>query len=112
MELVVRVTIKQLLLYLHCASESEVPGYPGVSTGESLFRMPNDKLRAMIWLVGHQVLLSRHITVAVGVGVRIRVTIKQICKQVPRVVVRTKSALLLLYCVYLIANSQVCCHAY
>ena len=64
MELAIGVTIRQLLLHLNCSSEFEAPGDAGVSAGESLLGVPNDMLRARLWLVGHQVLLSRQITVA------------------------------------------------
>ena len=80
MELAIGVTIRQLLLHLNCASEFEAPGDAGVSAGESLLGVPNDKLRARLWLVGYQVLLSRKIMVAVGLSVRIRATIRQIGK--------------------------------
>ena len=49
---------------------------------------------------------------AVGVNVRIRATIRQVGKQVPLVVVQAESALLLLHCVHLNTNSQVCGYAY
>ena len=88
MELAISVTIRQFLLHLHCASELEALGHAGVSPGESLLGVPNDELRTRLWLVGHKVLLSRQITVAVGVSVRIRATIKQVGKQVPLDVVR------------------------
>ena len=52
------------------------------------------------------------VTVAVGVDVRIRETIRQVGKQVQLVVVEKKLALLLLHGVYLKTNSQICCHAY
>ena len=94
MEHAVGVAIRQLL-HLHCASEFEAPGDAGVFSGESLLGVLNDQLRARLWLVGHQVLLSRQITVAVGVGVRSRATIRQIGKQVPLVVVRAESTLFL-----------------
>ena len=53
MKLAISVAIRQLLFHLHCASEFEALGYAGVSSGESLFGVPNDKLRARLWLVGH-----------------------------------------------------------
>ena len=53
MELAVSVSIRQLLLHFHCASEFEAPGDAGVSAGESLFGVPNDQLRARLWLVGY-----------------------------------------------------------
>ena len=53
MKLAVSVAIRQLLFHLHCASEFEALGNAGVSLGESLFGVPNDKLRARLWLVGH-----------------------------------------------------------
>ena len=93
MELAVSVTIRLLLLCLHCASEFETPSEAGVSYGESLLGVLNDKLRARLWLVGHQVLFSRQITVAVGVGFQIRVTICKVRKQVPLVVIRAESSL-------------------
>ena len=49
---------------------------------------------------------------AVNMGVQILTTIMQVGKQVPFVVVRAKSTLLLLHNVYLKTNSQVCGHAY
>ena len=112
MKLVVSVAIRQLLFHLHCASEFEALGDAGVSSGKSLLGVPNDKLRARLWLVGHQVLISRQITMAVGVGVRIRATIRQVGKQVPLVVVRAESALFLLHGVYLKTNNKVCGYAY
>ena len=57
-------------------------------------------------------LFSRQIKIAVGVGVRIQATIRQVGKQVPLVVVRAESALFLLYCVHLKTNSQVCGYGY
>ena len=78
MELAIGVTIRHLLLHFNCASEFKAPCDACVSAGESLLGVPNDKLLAMLWLVGYQVLLSRQITVAVGVNVRIRTTIRQI----------------------------------
>ena len=105
MELAIGVTIRQLLLHLHCASEFEAPDDAGVSSDESLLGVPNDKLRARLWLVSHQVLLSSQITVAVGVGVRIRATIWQVGKQVPLVVARAESTLFLLHGVHLKKNS-------
>ena len=110
MELAIGVTIRKLFLYLNCASEFEAPGDAGVSTGESLLVVPNDKLRARLWLVGYQVLLSSQITVAVGVGVRIWAAIRQIGKQVPLVVIGAESTLFLLYCVHLKTNSQIYSH--
>ena len=112
MELAVSVSIRQLLLHLHCASEFEAPGDAGVSSGESLIGVSNDELRTRLWLVGHKVLLSRQITVAVGVGVWIWATIWQIGKQVPLVVVRAESTLLLLHGVHLKTMNQVCSHVY
>ena len=53
MKLAVSFTIRQLLFNLHCASEFEAPCDAGVSSGESLLGVPNDKLRARLWLVGH-----------------------------------------------------------
>ena len=110
MELAIGVTIRKLFLHLNCASEFEAPGDAGVSAGESLLGVPNDKLRARLWLVGYQVLLSSQITVAVGVGVRIRATIRQIGKQVPLVVIGAEATLFLLHCVHLKTNSQMCRH--
>ena len=107
MELAVGVTIRQLLFNLHCSSELEAPGDAGVSSGELLLGVPNDKLRAR-----HQVLFTRQITVTVGVDVRIGATIRQVGKQVPLVVVRAKTMIFLLHGVYLETNSQVCGHAY
>ena len=112
MKLAVGVTIRQLLLHVNCASKFETPGHAGVSPGESLLEMPNDELRTRFWLVGHKLLLSRQITVAVGVSVRIRETIRQVAKQVSLIVVREKSTLFLLHGVHLKTNSQVCGHAY
>ena len=105
MELAIGVTIRQLLLYLNCTSKFEAPSDTGVYAGESLLGVPNDKLRARLWLVGYQVLFSRQITMAVGVGVRIRATIRQVGKQVPLVVVRAESTLFLLHSVHLKTNS-------
>ena len=105
MELASGVTIRQLLLHLNCASEFEAPGDAGVSAGESLLGVQNDKLRARLLLVGYKVLLSRQITVAVGVGVQIRATIRQVGKQLPLVVVRAESMLFLLHGVHLKTNS-------
>ena len=112
MKLAVGVNIRQLLLHLYCASVFEAPGDAGVSSGKSLLGVPNDKLHARLWLVGHQVLLSRQITVAVDVAVRIPATIRKIGKQVPFVVVQAESTLFLLYGVYLKTNSQVNGNAY
>ena len=112
MELAVGVTISQVYLHVHCASDFKAPGDAGVLSGESLLWVPNYKLRAILWLVGHQVLLSPQITVAVGVGVRIRATIWQVGKQVPLVVVRAESTIFLLHGVHLETNSQMCGHAY
>ena len=78
MELAVSVTIRQLFFHLQCASEFEAPNDAGVSSGESLLGVPNDKLRSRPWLIGHQMLFSRQITMAVGMGVRIRATIRQV----------------------------------
>ena len=108
MELAIGVTIRQLLLHLNCASEFEAPGDAGVSEGESLLGVPNNQLRARLWLVCYQVRLSRQITVAVGVGVRIRATIRQIGKKVPLVVIGAESTLFLVHCVHLKANNQMC----
>ena len=66
----------------------------------------------MLRLVGHQVLFNSQITVAVGVGVRIRATIRQVGKQVLYVVVGAESKLYLLHVVHQITNSQMCGHAY
>ena len=74
--------------------------------------MTNDSLRARLWLIGQKVLLSRQITVAVGVSIRIRATIRQVGKQVLLVVVRAELKFLLLHCVYLKKNSQMCGHVY
>ena len=74
--------------------------------------MTNDELRTRLWLIGHQMLLIRQITVAVNVGVTIRAIIRQIGKQVLFVVVRTESTLFLLHGVHLKTNSQVCGHIY
>ena len=52
MKLAVSVIIRQLLLNLHCASDFEAPCDAGVSSGKSLFGVPNDTLRARLWLVG------------------------------------------------------------
>ena len=112
MELAVGVTIRQLLLHVHCASKLEAPGRAGMSPGESLLGMPNDELSTRLWLVGHHVLLSHEITVAVGVGVRIRAIINQVGKQMPIVVVLAESTLFLLHGVHLKTNSQECGHAY
>ena len=112
MELAVGVTIRQFLLHVNCPSKFEAPGTAGLSSGKSLLGVPNDELRTRLWLVGHHVLLNRQITVAVGMGVRIRATIRHAGKLVPLIVVRAKSTLLLLHGVYLKTNSQVCSHAY
>ena len=112
MELVIGVTIRQLLLHLNCASEFEAPGDAGVSANESLVAMPNDKLRARLWLVGYQVLLRFQITDAEDVSVRIRANIRQIGKQVPLVVIGAESTLFLLHGVHLKTNSQICGYAY
>ena len=48
MKLAFRVTIIQLLFRLHCASEIKAPGDADVSSVESLFGVPNDKLRARL----------------------------------------------------------------
>ena len=53
MKLAVSITIRELLFHLHCASEFEALGYASVSSSESLIGVPNDKLRARLWLVGH-----------------------------------------------------------
>ena len=53
MKFAVSVAIRQLLFHLHCASEVEALGDAGVSSGESLLGVPNDKLRARLWLVGY-----------------------------------------------------------
>ena len=114
MELAISVTIRPFLLHLYCASEFEALGHAGVSLGESLQGVPNDELRTRLWLVVHKLPLSRQITVAVDVSVRIRATIKQVGKQVPLVVLRAESirALLLLHGVHLKTNRQVYGHAY
>ena len=112
MKLAVSVAIRQLFFHLHCASEFEALGYAGVSSGKSFLGGPNDKLRARLWLVGHLMLFSRKITIIVGVGVRIRATIRQVGKQAPLVVVRAESALFVLHGVHLKTNNQVCGYAY
>ena len=61
MELAVGVTIRQLLLHVHCPSKLEAPGHASMSPCESLLGVPNNELRTRLWLVGHQVLLSRQI---------------------------------------------------
>ena len=53
MELVVGITIRQLLLNFHCASELEAPGHIGTSPGKSLLGVPYYKFRTRLWLVGH-----------------------------------------------------------
>ena len=93
MELAVSVTIRQLLLHQYYASEFEAPGDASLSSGESLLGVRNDKLRARLWLVGHKILFSRQIEIAVGVNFRIRATIRQVGKQIPRVVVKAESSL-------------------
>ena len=108
MELAIGVTTRHLLLHLNCASEFEAPGDAGVSAGKSLIGMPNYQLRARLWLVSYEVLLSRQITVAVGVGVWILATIRQIGKQVPLVVIGAEFTLYLLHCLHLKTNSQMC----
>ena len=110
MELAVGVTIRQLLHHLHCASEFEAPSDAGVSSDKSLLGVTDDKLRARLWLVGQQMLLSRQITVDVGVGVRIWATIWQVGKQVPLFVVRAKSTLFLHHGVHLKTNSEMYGH--
>ena len=110
MELAIGVTIRQDLIHLNFASEFEAPGDAGVSAGESLLGVPNNKLRATLWLVGYQMLFSCQITVAVGVGVRIRATIRQIGKQVPLVVIGTESTFFLLNFLHLKTKSQMCSH--
>lgn len=62
-----------------------------------VFTMPDNKVYAKLRLVAHQMLLRCQIIMAVGVGVRIRASIKQVGKQVAFIVVKTKLALLLLY---------------
>ena len=109
MELAIGVTIRKLF-HLNCVSEFEAPGDAGVSAGESLLGVPNDKLRTRLWLVGHKVLLSRQITMAVGVGVQIRAIFRQIGKQIPFIVIGAESTLFLLYCVHLKTKSQMCSH--
>ena len=54
----VSVTIRQLFLYLYCASKFTAPRDEGVFSGEALHEVPNDKLCARLWLVGYIVLLS------------------------------------------------------
>ena len=75
-------------------------------SGESLFWVPNVDLRTRLWLVGRQVLLSRQITLVVGVGVFIRATIRQVGKQVLLVVVRAESTFLRLYGFHLKTHSK------
>ena len=102
MELIVGITIRQLLLlHLHYASEYKVPGYTSTSPGKSFIAVLNYKLRTRLWLVGHKVLLCCQVTVAVGVGVWIRATISQVGEQVPLVIVGTESSLFLLHCIHL-----------
>ena len=112
MELAIGVTIRQFLLHHHCAIEFEAPGYAGVSPSESLLGVPNDELRTRPWLVGHLVLLSRQITMSVGMGVRILATIRQVGKQVPLIVVRAESTLLLLHGVHLNTIRNMCGREY
>ena len=50
MELAVSVTIRELVIHLHCVSEYEAPGYAAVSLYESLIGVPNNKLRTKLWL--------------------------------------------------------------
>ena len=107
MELAVSVTIRQRLLYFHCTSEFEAPGNAGVSSGKSLFVVPHYKLCTNLWLVGHQVFFRFQVTVAAGLGVRIRATTRQIGKQVPLVVLRAESTLFLLHGVYRKTNRQM-----
>ena len=52
MEFAVGVTIRQLLIHLHCTSEFEAPGNSGVSPNEPLLWVPNDKLCARLRMVG------------------------------------------------------------
>ena len=81
MEVVIGVTIRQLLLHLNCASKFEALGHASVSSGESFLAVFDNELRTRLWLVGHQVLLICQITVAVSVSVRIRVTIRQVASK-------------------------------
>ena len=106
------VTIRQLLLHLNCTSEFEAPRHAGASPSESLFSVPNDELYPRLRLVGDQVFLCCQITVAVSVSVKIRVTIRHICKKLPLVVVREESTLFLLHGVHLKTNSQMYNHIY
>ena len=48
MKLAVSAAIRQLLFHLHCASEFKALGDAGVSSGESLLWVPNDKIRARL----------------------------------------------------------------
>ena len=111
MELAVVMSIELLLFHLHCASEFEAPFYAVVSPSESLLGVPNDELRTRLWLVGHLVIISCQITVAVGVDIRNWATIRQTGKPVPLVVERAQFTHFLLNCVQLTKNSQVCGHA-
>ena len=53
MEIAVGITVRQLLLHLHCASEFEAPCYANTSPSESLLVVPNYKFSTRLWLVGH-----------------------------------------------------------
>lgn len=104
MELAFGVTSRQLLLPIHYASKFEALNHAGLSLSEALLWVRDDELRARPRLVGHQLLLSCQITVAVGKGFWTRAAIKQVGEQVPFVVKRTKSALLLLHGLHLQNN--------
>ena len=52
MELAVGITIRQLLLHLHCASEFKAPSYASTSPSDSLLGMP-------IYKFGNQALAGR-----------------------------------------------------
>lgn len=83
-----------------------------MSLGESILGVPNDEPRTKLWLVAYEMLFSREIKVDLGVCVLIWTTIRQIRKQLPIIVERTKSSLLLLHCVDSITKYQMCLHAY
>ena len=53
MKLAIGVTIRQLLIHFHCASEFEVPADAGLSPGKSLLGVLIDKLGARLGLISH-----------------------------------------------------------
>lgn len=110
--LVVNVTIKQLLIYINIANKLKALGHANMFSSKSFFKMFDDKLRFILKLVRLQVLLRCHVTMAVCVGVLMSMAIRHINKQVPLVVVWSEPALCLLNCKHLKSNNNLCGHRY